>query len=387
MRILHAGHFQMNSVHGTHQALWQLARAQAAAGHDVTILNVGWDLPPDQVAAAGQGGVRLRGLPGPGWGRFWRDESGLFEPLLDELSPDILHFQYVRIPRFVALERIARRRGLPHVVSLHGGLKATEMERRTARKIAYWKLLEEGVHRRAGGIHFISARERDEYYARFAQPRDTDEVIANILNPPAQLPRDRHRLDPAAPRFATFGRYDVWNKGLDLGAAMVRGLHRRGVKAELHLYGSPAGRFEQQMAELKSEYADIPLFDHGFVEESRKLETMASHDFYLQYSRFEGFGMSVVEAMTCGVPVVASEQCDLARDWREAGAADIIPMDPERAAARLVARLRRPEELERIGQRGREWARRATDPAAVAAQMTSFYVRAADAWRGTRRAA
>ena len=43
MKVLHAGWFEMGSVHGTHQALWQLARAQVDAGHAVTILNLGWE--------------------------------------------------------------------------------------------------------------------------------------------------------------------------------------------------------------------------------------------------------------------------------------------------------------------------------------------------------
>jgi mannosyltransferase len=163
---------------------------------------------------------------------------------------------------------------------------------------------------------------------------------------------------------------------------MVRALHRRGIRAELHLYGSAAGRWEREVAALKAECADIPLVDHGFVPDESKLDEMASHDFYLQYSRFEGFGMSVVEAMTCGVPVVASEECDLARDWDAAGAALVVPMDPERAAARVAERLRAPDVVARLGEGGRAWAKAATEPQAVAAQMTAFYEKAACAWRG-----
>ena len=387
MNILHAGHFQLGSVHGTHQALWQLARAQANAGHAVTILNVGWDLPESDVREAKASGVTLRGLPAPFWGRFWTDESGRFGPLLDELQPEVLHLQYVRIPRFVALERITQRRGLPHVLSVHGGYKATEMQRNRMRKLVYWRLLERAIHRRAGGIHFISERERTEYHAHFLPGRPTHEVIANILIPPPRIPERTAALNATVPTFASFGRYDIWNKGLDLGCALVRALHRRGIRAEYHLYGSAAGRWDQAMADLKREYADIPLVDHGFVPEADKLDTMASHDFYLQYSRFEGFGMSVVEAMTCGVPVVASAECDLASQWAEKEAALIVPMDPERAADLLAARLTDPAAIARVAECGRTWVRRNCDPEAVAAQMTGFYERSIAAWKTARMAA
>lgn len=373
MNIVHAGWMQMGSVHGTHQALWQLARAQVAAGHQVSIVNVGWQVSADDRAAAARDGVRLVGVECPQWRRFWVDDGAAFATLLDELQPDLVHLQYVRIPKFYALSRLLQRRRIAYVISLHGGLKAAEMKRHAARKLAYWYLVERRVHRGAAAIHFISDAERDEYYQSLARPKPADAVIANVVEAVPGAPDWKGFVNASAPSFATLGRYDIWHKGLDLAAAMVRELRRLGVAAQLHLYGSAVGRFENEMAQLKQEYADLPLVDHGFVTGVDKYAAMAGHDFYLQYSRFELFGMALVEAGCIGVPLVLSEGCDLASQLNGVGAAIAIPFDPGQAARLLAQRLQDAGGCAAIGAQARRWASENCSAMAVARRMTQFY--------------
>lgn len=376
MRILHAGVFQLGSVHGTHQALWQLARAQAAGGHDVGIVNVGWEAPAADVERAAADGVRLLGYPCAPWGKFWDDEGDVFRRHLDAVEPDVVHLQYVRVPRFLGVSRVLGRARIPFVVSLHGGLKPAEMERHNRRKRAYWWLIERAVHRRAAGMHFITRREQEEYYACFLPAKPADRVIANVVEPPPGAPRWQGPLRDKAPSFVSLGRYDIWHKGLDLAAAMVRALRQRGVAAELHLHGSAIGRFEASMAALRAEYADLPIHDDGFVGGVDKYAAMARHDFYVQYSRFELFGMSLVEAMCTGVPVVVSENCDLAGELGAAGVAIAVPMDPAAAADRLMELLRCPEEVAAVGARGMAWRAQHCAGEVVGRAMVDFYTAA-----------
>lgn len=376
MRIVHAGWFELGSVHGTHHALWQLARAQVAGGHQVSIVNLGWDVAPDQVAEARRHGVDLVGVPCGHWKRFWADDGDRIARCVEELRPDVAHLQYVRIPKFAALSGVLRRADIPYVISLHGGWKAAEMRRHRSRKLAYWHLVERAVHRGAAGIHFVTVQEQQEYYRHFGRPKLGDAVIANVVEPERGGSRWKGRVDPAAPSFASLGRYDVWHKGLDLAAAMTAALRRRGVQAGLHLYGAPVGRFDAAMRQLQRDHADGWLVDHGPVTGAEKFRRLASHDFYLQYSRFELFGMSLVEALGTGVPVILSEACDLARSLAAAEAALVIPMDPGAAAEVIARELERPAAMAAMAQRGRAWAVRHCSAEVVAAQTTRFYQRA-----------
>ena len=377
MRIVHVGPFKIGTIHGTYNALWALARAQAAGGNHVTIIRLGKAVAPDQVEIAERAGVDLVGWP-HNKRLFWRDESGRFAELMDDLNPDVVHLEYVREPKYFVASSVLRKRGVPFVISLHGGMNSTEMTRKRIRKLAYWYLIERGIHKKASGLHFVSTKEKEDYERTWKVHKTPAAVVAN----PCELPADRPTWtgidEPRAPQIAYFGRYDPWHKGIDLAAELVRSLNRKGFAAQLHLYGS-IDLFERDIRELLHDYRDVPITDHGFRSGRDMYRAMADHDIYIQYSRFEAFGMSLVEAMMLGVPAIVSECCDLAPDIAAARAAMVVPMDPARAAEMVEAALNDPEALRELAERGRRWAAQTCDLTAVTAGMQAFYVDAVNA--------
>jgi glycosyltransferase involved in cell wall biosynthesis len=302
---------------------------------------------------------------------FWSDPSGVFERLLGELRPDVAHLQYVRVPKYHYIARALKRRDIPFVVSTHGGLNPTEMLRRGTSKRIYWKLVESGVHKLAAGIHFVSQAERDSYVRDFGAPRRAA-VIPNAVEIPPGIAWKGLR-DAAAPKLAFFGRYDIWHKGLDLTAETLRLLWKQGLKPELHLYGGIKDRFAKQIRDLLEKYREIPIIDHGLVLGEQKFRAMAECDFYIQHSRFELFGLSLVEAMGLGVPALVSSTSDLMPELRQSQAAFEIPLDPERAAEILSAILKDRDRITQVAGAGRRWMQQECSPDFIARKMREFY--------------
>jgi glycosyltransferase involved in cell wall biosynthesis len=371
MRIVHIGPFKLGTTNGSYNALWSLAKAQAAAGETVAIIRVGKPVSQEQQELAAVHGVKFVGFPCDRWMNFWSDPSGVFERHLDELRPDVAQLQYVRVPKYHYIARALKRHGIPFAVSTHNGLNPTEMLRRGARKRIYWKLVESGVHKLAAGIHFVSQAEHDNYVRDFGAPHRTA-VIPNAVEVPSGIAWKGLR-DAAAPRLAYFGRYDIWTKGLDLTAETLRLLSKQGLKPELHLYGGINGRFARQVLDLLEKYREIPIIDHGRVLGEQKFREMAEYDFYIQHSRFELFGMSMVEAMGLGVPALVSSTSDLMPELRQSRAAFEIPLVPERAAEILTAILNDCDKIEAVAGSGRRWMQQQCSPDSVARKMREFY--------------
>jgi glycosyltransferase involved in cell wall biosynthesis len=378
MRIVHVGPFKIGTIHGTFNALWTLARSQAKKGHEVTIVRLGKAVTSDQSQIAKGNGVHLVGWPHNAR-LFWRDEGGRFARLIDDLQPDVVHLEYVRIPKYFVVSRLLRKSGIPFVISLHGGMNSIEMTRKRIRKLAYWYLIERGIHARASGLHFVSAKEKGDYELNWKLRAPVAVAVANPSQVPPDLPLWGGIQNPKGPRIAYFGRYDPWHKGIDLAAGLVRELnHRKGLSATLHLYGSK-DLFEAQIQDLMNDFSDVNIADHGFLFGREMYEAMREQDLYIQYSRFEAFGMSLVEAMMLGVPAIVSENCDLAKEITDARAALVVPMDPAQAADLVAAALSEPSNLTDLAARGRAWAVETCDPGAVEARMHDFYLKAGNA--------
>lgn len=146
-------------------------------------------------------------------------------------------------------------------------------------------------------------------------------------------------------------------KGVDtLLHALARLRERRDVELVLVGRPTPGGATERLVQRLGLQ--DVVSVRHGLTTDALA-ETMASAQVCCVPSRYEGFSLPTLEAMSCGTPLVVSDAGALPEVVGPPGeCADLVPPgDVDALAEALGALLDDPARRERMGAAGRQRAR------------------------------
>jgi glycosyltransferase involved in cell wall biosynthesis len=219
--------------------------------------------------------------------------------------------------------------GIPYVYTLHDS--AFSLRTKYWLKRVYIALFETFLLNHAAAIHALSNDGLNDIARLTRQPLT---MIPNfVLCPTVELsPPDRRDI-------SFLGRLDIFQKRLDLmlqAYQIYRDQH--GGQERLVLIGPSVddsqNRLEQLCGHLNLKLGDEVVIA-GQVSEEKKADLLIHSRFYLQLSRFEGFGMSVVEALALGLPVVISPGIPLAESILKNGAGQVVE-SPAAAAAALA---------------------------------------------------
>ena len=120
------------------------------------------------------------------------------------------------------------------------------------------------------------------------------------------------------------------------------------------------------------ETASIAHLDHlGTLSDAEVAATLAGRPVFVSATRFEPFGLSVLEAAAAGCPLVLSNIDTFRELWT--GAALLVPEETPQAYAAAIARIEGDPDLRRhLGEAARVRAARYTPPA-MAAGMAAIY--------------
>lgn len=341
MRIVH--YYPTARVNsGVTIALWAWARAVAAAGIEVAVLHGGENAPPDVRLDEGigvtVGGIHEQIVPHRGHGRLTARPVGLGRWLRpgDVL---LLHEGWVVSNHIAAAA--ARRAHVPYVVMPHGVYKSAW---RTYLKppVRVRERIERYLLDRSLAVHVFFESEIADI-AHLA-PR------ASFITAPTGFRVPAERWQGGGGYISWVGRYDPMHKGLDvLVDAMALLQPERRPRVRLHGYDFRGGRaaLERRIAELGlGEWVAVG----GVITGAEKAEFLSRADGYVHPSRWESYGIALLENLALGVPCLASSTIHLAADLRRDDAAILATPDARGLADGLVALAAAPPDL---GARGR----------------------------------
>jgi glycosyltransferase involved in cell wall biosynthesis len=104
-----------------------------------------------------------------------------------------------------------------------------------------------------------------------------------------------------------------------------------------------------------------------------KLAALRDSTLFVLPSYSENFGLAVVEAMACGLPVVVSDQVNIWREIAAAGAGRVIPLDPAQLAHAIAAYVDDPSAARQAGRSGQALVRERFQWTEIAGALEAMY--------------
>jgi glycosyltransferase involved in cell wall biosynthesis len=374
LRILHVIGDLAPASGGPAKAGFEMARALARRGHDVSIYTTDFG-QPDAAREQMREGVRVRLFPlqAP---RIWLASWPMRRALAEDLPGfDLLHLHSLYLFHDWAAGTLARRIAKPYLVRPHGSLDPYIHRRHRLKKAIFDLWFQNRVLAGASAIHYTAEEEM-----RLAQPfvqGAPGVVIPNGLDPAdyARLPprgsfRARHPEIGDRQILLFLGRIN-FKKGLDILAKAVGRLARE----DLHLViAGPDGGY---LAETRRFVAEAGIAGRttftGMLAGGEKLAAFADAALFLLPSYSENFGIAVVEAMACGLPVLISDQVNIWREVVADGAGQAAACDAALFAEKITAMLAEPAALAAMGNAGRAAVTRRYDWASIAGRLEQVY--------------
>jgi len=241
---------------------------------------------------------------------------------------DVIHIHALFSFPSLAAAFFAKRARVPYLVRPLGVLSLWGVRhRRPWLKRLSVRLIESRILRNAAGVQYTSVQESEE--AAQLRVKHISLVIPNPVEV-AISPMVRGMFRAAFPALVGktvilyLSRIDK-KKGIDLLLPAFAGTRSDHPEAVLVIAGDGDRAL---LGELKGQADRLDLGDGvvwaGFLEGQIKRDALADADVFVLPSYSENFGVAVVEAMGCGVPVIVSDQVGIHPEIAEAQAGLVV---------------------------------------------------------------
>jgi glycosyltransferase involved in cell wall biosynthesis len=384
MRVLHITPSIADVRGGTSRAILGIATALQAQGVKVDIVTTD-DNGPDRLAVPLGKAVIYQGVPVHFFPRFSPPQarvrdfafSSTLRPWLAQAIPayDLLHthalFSY---PGTVAMQ-LARQLQVPYLNQPHGLLCEWSLQQSRRKKHVYLAIAERTNLNHSHKILVTAKKEQQE--VDYLGLRASTAVVPLGIDLPQAIgqaqQRLRQKLDlPAGEPIILFLSRLHPKKGLDyLIPALGKLTHHR---FTVVVAGNGEVTYE---SEIKALIAQHGLKDRtrflGFVEGEAKELLLQGSNLFTLTSHSENFGVSVLEAMAAGLPILITPGVALAPEVKAHYIGYCPDLDIQAIAQAIEHALTHPDNLRAMGDRARQLVLNHYTWDRVAAQLIDVY--------------
>jgi glycosyltransferase involved in cell wall biosynthesis len=312
--------------------------------------------------------VDFKGVPAIFFRRQWSEAFKFSRPLSRWLDAhvgefDVVHVHAVYSHSSLAAGRASRRHGVPYVVRPLGTLDQWSRAQKPFRKWVMWQLLARSLMHRAAAVHYTSRAEQTEVETGLGLRRGMViplSVAGDALGAAEDEARFRATLSDLGQRPYVLALCRIHPvKALEgLVDAFVASTDTAELRDwRLVIAGSGDAAYVDSLEErVRARRAEGRVILPGWIEGSTKAGALRGAGLFALASQHENFGVAVAEAMLQRVPVLVSQQVNIAPEITAAGAGWVTSLDQSTLTRTLGEALRDADERTRRGEAGRRLA-------------------------------
>ncbi len=363
---------------GVVRAVLDMCEALPRAGVDVVLLTCDDTDVPDAWKRGEAGCPKCVRVDAPALpaGLFSKAQVAKIGEALEGAS--VLHLHAMWAPMNDQLARMARRNGLPYVLSFHGMLDEWSMAQKAPKKKAYLALIGRKTLNRAAALHCTAEFEATQSSRWHSNERVRVVPLVFDLSAFRDLPgvdvakRAFPALDTGRPVVLFLSRVHP-KKRPDLVIEAAARLRRDGVDCEVAIVG-PGER--EYLSELRGVAERFSMNDRshflGMVSGDAKVSLFEWARVFVLPTSQENFGFVLIEALAAGTPVVTTKGVDIWPELEQTGAATIVDPVSVDGLARAMREMLQGDAQGR-GERGREWALAEFEGDSIARRYAALY--------------
>ena len=245
----------------------------------------------------------------------------------------------------------------PYFISPRGMLYPETMRKGSWKKALYFNILMKRYMQKADVVHYTSTDESQCHALlglsnkALILPNGIDQSLFAEL-PGSHIFKQRYPVLQGKRVILFLGRL-VWKKGLDILLEAYKEIARQRPNVHLVIAGGGEDRFSEGIRRLANDYGlNERVTFTGMLSGTQKLEAYSGSDLFVLPSYSENFGMTVVEAMCCGLPVVISDKVGIYTDIKNANAGIIVKCEKESVYDGMVSILDNPDLARRSAVNG-----------------------------------
>lgn len=335
---------------GISKAVDGLAFGLADCGNEVTVL---WERNQDSLIKT-ERGYEIKCFTNKKEQTFSL-ASSLKKYIQENAPPDLVILNGIFQPAVYSLSRLLKKYEIPYVAFPHDPYHPSIFSKNPHLKWPYWYFLERRMLQEAQAVQVLDIR-HEKFLRRLGVNTPTIEV-PNGFHSEDILPESRleWRLDNPV-KLLFLGRIDSHNKGLDLLLeAFAQIVREKNANYELTIQGPNCGdkKFLEDKGKKLLISDKLSFLDSDFSVSPTSI--IANYDIFCLPSRFEGFGLSALEAMLAGRVLLVSEVAGIVPHLRKSGCGRIVKSEVGSIKEGLEELLKCRSEWQKMGMAGRSY--------------------------------